>query len=157
MADTYTVERSRTIDAPADQVYALIEDFRSWPRWSPWEDVDPDLQRSYSGPPAGPGAVYAWSGNRKAGAGRMEIVAAERPTLVEIALDFDKPFKSSNRTSFVLTPQGDRTEVLWRMVGPRPLLMKVFGLFFSMEKLVGGDFEKGLDRLAAAARPATGP
>lgn len=157
MADTYTVERSRTIDAPADRVYALIEDFRSWPRWSPWEDVDPDLQRSYSGPPAGPGAVYAWSGNRKAGAGRMEIMAAERPALVEIALDFDKPFKSSNRTSFVLTPQGDRTEVLWRMVGPRPLLMKVFGLFFSMEKLVGGDFETGLDRLAAAARPATGP
>jgi len=103
MADTYTVERTRTIDA-------------------------------------------------QAGAGRMEIVAAEEPTLVEVALDFEKPFKSSNRTTFVLTPQGDHTEVLWRMVGPRPLLMKVFGVFFNMEKLVGGDFEKGLERLAAAAR-----
>ena len=72
MADTYTVVRSRTIPAPVEQVYPLIADFHQWTRWSPWEDVDPDLHRDYSGPDSGQGAVYAWSGNRKAGSGRME-------------------------------------------------------------------------------------
>jgi uncharacterized protein YndB with AHSA1/START domain len=149
---TYSVTRSRSIAAPADRVYPLIADFHQWTRWSPWEDADPELHRAYSGNGEGAGAVYAWAGNRKAGSGRMEILATEPNTSVEIALEFQKPFKSSNRITFTLTPQGEgATEVTWRMEGPRPLPMRLFGFLFNMEKLVGGDFEKGLNRLAMTA------
>lgn len=148
---TFSIERSRTIQAPVERIYPLIADFHQWTRWSPWEQVDPAMERAYSGNGEGPGAVYAWSGNRKAGAGRMEIVNAEENRLVDIALDFHKPFKSSNRTSFTLTPVGEQTEVTWRMEGPRSLFMRVFGLVFNMEKLIGGDFEKGLTKLGSTA------
>ena len=149
--DTYTVERSTTVRADADRVYQQIVDFHRWPTWSPWEDVDPDMQRSYAGPAEGVGAVYEWSGNRKAGAGRMEIIDAERPNRVVIDLRFLKPFKSTSTTTFALTPDGDGTRVTWTMTGARTLGLRVMGMFTSMDKLVGGDFEKGLARLRTAA------
>jgi len=151
MASTYTVQRTRRIDAPPDRVYALITDFHEWPKWSPWEDVDPDLQREYSGSPSGRGAVYSWSGNRKAGKGRMQIVDVDDDRRVDIDLAFEKPFKSQNLTTFLLTPAGEGTEVTWQMTGPRPLVMKLAGPLMNMDKLVGKDFDKGLDRLQRAA------
>ena len=87
-ADTYTVERSLTINAAAEHIYDQIADFHRWTRWSPWEDLDPALERSYSGAESGIGAVYAWSGNRKAGQGRMEITDASRPSAVQVDLLF---------------------------------------------------------------------
>ena len=77
--DIFTVERSATVDAPAESIYPHIADFHRWTSWSPWEGVDPDLRRSYTGPESGIGAKYAWSGNRKAGRGSMEIVRATVP------------------------------------------------------------------------------
>ena len=151
MASLYTVERSRTVDAPPERVFPLIADFRQWTRWSPWEDVDPDLHRSYTGAESGVGAVYGWSGNRKAGAGRMEILRAEPNTLVEVDLRFEKPFTSQNTTTFVLERVGERTEVTWRMTGPRPLIMRLTQKFFDMDKLIGKDFDRGLDRMALIA------
>ena len=147
MAETYTVERSVTIDAPADRVYAQLVDFRRWPAWSPWEDLDPNMRQTYSGAEAGPGAVYAWQGNSKAGAGRMEITAAEAPSRVEIDLTFEKPWKSRNTTAFILSPRGEATDVRWTMTGPQTVMTKVMGVFGGMDKMVGKDFEKGLRRL----------
>ncbi len=149
MADTFTVERRATIAAPPDRVYAAIIDFHNWPNWSPWEDLDPDLRRTFSGEEAGVGAVYEWTGNRNAGEGRMEITETEVPSRIRVALDFVKPFKSSNVTTFNLEPAGDGTEVTWTMVGPNTLMTKIFGIFKSMDSLVGKDFEKGLARLEA--------
>jgi len=149
--DTYTVERSATIAAPPHRVYEQVADFHNWTNWSPWEDLDPDLKRTYSGAAAGTGAVYEWSGNRRAGEGRMEITRAEDPSAVDIALDFVKPFKASNRTSFTIRPDGDGSQVTWRMVGKQTLALRIFGIFRSMESLVGNDFEKGLGRLKAHA------
>jgi len=147
-ADTYTVERSTTIAAPAERVYDQIADFHKWTSWSPWEDLDPALRRKYSGAELGAGAVYAWSGNRKAGEGRMEIVRAVDAERVDIDLQFVKPFKSRSDTSFVLTPEGDdSTRVLWTMSGKKTFMTKVMGVFSSMDKMIGPDFEKGLDRL----------
>lgn len=154
MSSTYTVERTRTIDAPADRVYQLVANFEQWTRWSPWEDADPAMERRYSGADSGVGAVYSWAGNRKAGSGRMEITRADEPRLVEIALEFEKPFKSNNLTVFTIDPvEGDRAKVTWRMTGPRPLVLKLLSPVMDMEKLVGKDFDKGLDRLAEVARP----
>ena len=151
MTSTYTVERTRMIEVPPGRVFPLIADFRQWPRWSPWEDVDPDLHRSYTGAESGVGAVYGWSGNRKAGAGRMEILRAEPEELVEIDLRFEKPFKSRSTTTFLLAPEGDRTRVTWRMTGPRPLPIRLTQKFFDMDKLIGKDFDRGLDRMALVA------
>jgi hypothetical protein len=149
---TYTVERSRTIAATPDDIRVLLTNFRNWRHWSPWEEVDKGLHRAYSGPHAGIGAQYAWHGNRKAGAGSMEVVGLDERE-VEIRLEFVKPFKSVNTTTFALDPKGDdTTEVTWRMVGPRPFLMRVLGPLLNPDKLVGRDFEKGLAKLDVAAR-----
>jgi hypothetical protein len=144
---TYTVERTVTIRARAEEVYPHIADFHRWTAWSPWEDMDPDLRRDYSGPESGTGAVYTWSGNRKAGEGRMEITGTDEPNRVAIALQFVKPFRSSSETVFLVEPDGDGTTVTWRMTGPSTLMTKVMGLFTSMDSMIGPDFEKGLDRL----------
>ena len=95
--------------------------------------------------------VYEWVGNRKAGQGRMEITAAEAPSRLEIALQFIKPFKSSNTTTFVLDERDGATQVSWRMVGPKTLMTRVMGVFMSMDKMVGRDFERGLAQLSEAA------
>ena len=147
MPDLYTVERTATINAPAERIYAQISDFHNWRSWSPWDDIDPEMQRTYSGPDSGVGAGYAWSGNRKAGEGQMEITEAVDPSTVQIALEFVKPFKSSSTTTFSLEPQGETTEVTWAMTGPKTMMTRVMGVFKSMDKMVGPDFERGLSRL----------
>jgi uncharacterized protein YndB with AHSA1/START domain len=149
--DQYEVVRSTTISAPPAKVHGLITDFHEWTKWSPWEDLDPELERTYSGSGSGAGSVYEWSGNRKAGEGRMEITEDAPPSRVVIALDFIKPFKSSNTTTFEIEGDGDGSRVTWRMVGPKTLATKIMGIFKSMDKMVGPDFEKGLSRMKAAA------
>jgi hypothetical protein len=148
---TYRVERSTTIAAPAADVFARINDFHRWIDWSPWEGIDPNMQRRYEGVDAGLGAIYEWEGSRKVGKGRMEIVDADEPSTVGIALDFVKPFKSSNQCRFDLVPEGAGTRVTWTMIGPKTFMTKVMGIFTSMDKLVGKDFEKGLAQLKATA------
>jgi hypothetical protein len=146
--DTYTVERSTTIAADPQPIYEQLANFHHWMSWSPWEDLDPDQERTFSGADSGPGAAYAWSGNRKAGRGQMEITRVQEPTEVGIALNFEKPFRSRNTIDFFLTPvEAGRTRVRWVMTGPKTLATKVMGLFTSMDKMVGPDFEKGLARL----------
>lgn len=157
MTDTYTVERSVLVAAPAERVYDEIADFHRWTRWSPWEDVDPALRRTYTGPEEGVGATYAWTGNRKAGQGTMQIVEARCPSLVRIDLTFEKPFKARNDTAFTIAPDGDGSRVTWTMTGRKTLATKVMGLVTSMDKMIGGDFEKGLARLKAVSEGPGGP
>jgi hypothetical protein len=151
--ETYTVERSTTIEAPAQRIYDQVADFHSWTSWSPWEDVDPNLERTYSGAPSGVGAVYAWEGNRKAGKGRMEIVEATAPSQVRIDLRFEKPFKARNDTVFTIRPEGTASRVTWTMSGRKTFMTRVMGLFSSMDKMIGPDFEKGLARLKTTTEP----
>ena len=150
MAATYTVERTRAVDAPPERVRALLDDFHEWPRWSPWEDIDPAMQRTYGGPESGVGSTYTWSGNRKAGQGRMEIrdVTDDR---IDITLQFDKPFPSDNELTFLIEPEGTGSRVTWRMTGSRSRLMRLAGPLLNMDKLVGKDFERGLERLGVVA------
>ena len=146
--ETFLVERSATIAAEPQRICDQLVDFHAWMKWSPWEDLDPHQARSFTGAETGTGAGYAWSGNRKAGRGTMQIPGAVEPEEVHIALDFEKPFRSSNTIGFFLTPEGpNATRVRWTMVGPKTLATKVMGLFTSMDKMIGPDFEKGLARL----------
>lgn len=144
---TYTVERSATIAAPPARIYEQVVNFHNWTSWSPWERLDPNLQRSYSGADLGVGAVYGWSGNRKAGQGRMEITSAQEPSRVQIELVFEKPFKARNDTLFTIQPDAAGSRVTWSMTGKKTLMTTVMGIFVSMDKLVGPDFERGLAQL----------
>lgn len=151
MSDTFTVQRSATIDAPPAQVYPHLIDFRKWSSWSPWEEMDPDVNKIYSGAESGVGSKYAWSGNRKVGQGNMEITDAKENSEIEIALQFIKPFRASNTTVFTLEPHGDGTNVTWAMTGQKTWMTRIMGIFKSMDAMVGPDFEKGLQRLKGAA------
>ena len=146
--DTYQVERSTTIAAEPPAILAQLVDFHAWSRWSPWEDIDPGMSRTFTGPESGVGAGYAWSGNRKAGQGTMEILEVKEPTEVRVAVNFEKPFKSASTSVLTLTPDNrGSTQVRWTMIGPKTLATRVMGLFTSMDKMIGPDFEKGLARL----------
>jgi hypothetical protein len=150
----FEVVRSAVVTAEPARVHRLINDFHKWVEWSPWEDLDPQLQRSYSGAESGVGARYAWSGNRKAGAGSMEIIgSADRE--IGVRLDFLKPMKATNMVTFILDPVETGTEVTWRMTGRQTGLMGVIGKFIPMDRFVGRDFEKGLARLQQAATTET--
>lgn len=145
-AKTFRVERSIVIDAPAGTIFPCIDDFHAWADWSPYEKMDPDLAKTYSGPQRGKGAAYAWVG-KKAGSGSMEITQSDAPSKVVIKLEFTKPMTAHNTAEFTLTPQGAGTQVTWAMYGPNTLMSKVMGLFFTMDKLVGPQFEEGLENL----------
>jgi uncharacterized protein YndB with AHSA1/START domain len=145
--DTLRVQRTASIKAAPEKIFPLINDFHQWRTWSPYENRDPDLQRSFSGAGSGKGAVYAWEGNKNVGSGRMEILDAPAPQKVVIKLDFLKPFEAHNTAEFTLLPQGDTTTVTWLMHGPAPLLSKVMQVFINMDNMIGKDFATGLSNL----------
>jgi hypothetical protein len=155
MADTYTVERSQHIDARPEAVRERIVDLRRWPAWSPWHDLDPHMAQTYGGAGSGVGAWYEWEGNRKAGKGRMEVIAADAST-VRIDLQFLKPFRSHSNTVFEVRPDGDGTLVTWSMIGLNTGMTRVMGLFTSMDRMIGPDFERGLVQLKADAEASAG-
>ncbi len=146
MAD-YQVQRNITIDSDAPQIYDKIVDFHEWQSWSPWEDMDPTMTKSYDGPDSGVGASYSWKGTRKVGEGNMTITEVAEPSSVALDLEFLKPFKAQNKTVFGLEPAGEGTRVTWTMTGQHNILSRIMSVFVSMDKMVGKDFEKGLARL----------
>ncbi|MEM7325854.1 MAG: SRPBCC family protein [Actinomycetota bacterium] len=148
MADQFVVERSEMIAAAPEAVFAKVGDLNGWEEWSPWADLDPDMDKTYSGEPGAIGSSYHWSGNRKVGEGRMTLTEVAPPERVAIDLTFMKPFKAENVTELTLTPAGDGTTVNWRMTGANTFMVRVMGLFGrGMDKMVGPDFEKGLANL----------
>jgi hypothetical protein len=146
----FLVERSAVIAAPRAVVFARLADFGKWGSWSPWEKLDPAMKRTVSGAPATVGHAYAWSGNAKAGEGRMTITELT-PERLEIRLEFLKPWKAINETVFTVVPEGSGSRVTWTMSGTSGFVMKAFGLVTSMDAMVGKDFEQGLRNLRAAA------
>ena len=151
---TFRVERSATIAAPGDVVFAKVNDFRAWRSWSPWEKKDPNLKRTYCGPPDGVGSTYAWAGDRNVGEGRMTIERSERPSLVQIKLEFFKPFKGTNTAGFNFTPDGRGTKVTWTMDGRYNFITKGVSMVMDMDKMIGNDFEAGLAALKAESESA---
>ena len=146
--DTFTVQRAAVVKAPPENVFPMINDFHQWTTWSPWENKDPAMKRTYSGSPSGRGAVYAWDGNKNVGSGRMEILDASSPSKIVIKLDFLKPFEAHNTAEFTMLPQGDgATNISWVMHGPAPFISKMMQVFMNIDKMVGKDFEIGLSNL----------
>jgi hypothetical protein len=145
--DTFRIQRAGSIKAAPERIFPLINDFHNWTSWSPWEKMDPALKRTYSGSASGQGAIYEWEGNKKVGQGRMEIVESSPPSKIVIKLDFLKPFEAHNTAEFALTHQSDCTNITWTMNGQQPFMFKVMSVFFSMDKMIGKDFETGLANL----------
>ncbi len=145
--DTFYVERSTRIKAPADKIFSIINDHHQWSAWSPWEKLDPTMKKTYSGPVSGKRAIVDWEGNNEVGAGRSEIIESIPSSKITIKLDMLKPFETHNIVDFTLQPEGETTHVIWAMHGPQPYIAKVASIFINCDKMIGKQFEEGLSNL----------
>jgi hypothetical protein len=144
MSAEFRVTRSATMAAPAPAIFAHVNDFRSWGAWNPWAKLDPAMKESYEGAPAGAGAVYTWAGNGKVGEGRMTIVESRPAALIRIRLEFLRPLAATNTAEFTFEPAGARTVVTWSMTGPSTFAGKAMSIVMNMDRMIGGNFERGL-------------
>jgi hypothetical protein len=146
---SFRVARSTSISAPPAAVLAQVNNFHKWEAWNPWGKIDPAMKQTYEGAPAGTGAVYTWAGNNEVGVGRMTITESRPNDLIRIRLEFFKPFAATNQSEFTFKPEGDQTAVTWSMTGNNNFMAKAVHLFMNMDKMVGGQFEKGLAQMKA--------
>lgn len=151
----FHVERSITIAAPPESAFARVNDLHAWGAWSPYEQKDPQMKRTWDGSPSGTGAVYAWAGNGEVGEGRMTIVQSDAPSRIAIKLEFFRPFAATNTATFTFVPTPEGTRVTWAMDGRKNFVAKALHLVMNMDTMVGGDFEKGLVALKTLAEDAT--
>lgn len=149
----FRVERTVEIRARPEKVFPLIDNLLQFNTWNPWAKADPSSVITYSGPAEGVGAAYTWSGG-KSGAGRMQVATSTPPAMVTMTLDFTKPFAANNMAEFTLVPHGASTAVTWAMTGRRPFSHKLIGSIVNMDKMVGGEFAKGLADLKATVERA---
>src|ERR1700760_375579 len=142
------VTRSITIQAPAEKIFPLLDDFHHWPGWAPQDKEDPTMKRLYSGEQSGAGAISDWQGTGNTGKGRMTITESTAPSKVVVTVDFVRPFAAHNINEFVLTPEaGPSTTVTWTMRGRNMFFMKLMGVFVNMDHMLGKHFESGLQNL----------
>jgi hypothetical protein len=146
------VSRTATVGAPSEVVFDIVNTLSRWPEWSPYDKRDPAMKRTITGPAAGPGASYAWTGNGKVGAGRMTVTDAVPGRRVTMDLQFDRPFKCRNVVNFVIEPAAGGSQVTWAMAGKNTLMGKAMSAVINMDKMVGTDFEQGLKNLDAVAK-----
>jgi hypothetical protein len=151
----FRIVRSAAMSAPAPVVFAEVNDFHKWEAWSPWAKLDPAAKATFEGPPAGTGAVFRWAGNKEVGEGSMTITESRPSELIRIRLEFLKPFAANNTAEFTFKPEGDQTLVTWSMEGKNNFIAKAFCLFMNMDKMAGGQFEKGLASMKSVAEAAS--
>ncbi len=149
--NTFRVERAININAPADKIFGIVTDLRRGAEWSPYEKKDLAMKKTFSGPATGPGAKLAWDGNSDVGAGTLSIADVTAPNKVVLKLDMTRPMEGHNTIQYDLTPVGDGTRMNWSMHGPMNPVGKVMCMFFDLDKMVGKDFEQGLQSLKALA------
>jgi uncharacterized protein YndB with AHSA1/START domain len=144
---SFAVSRSTLVSAPPAALFAEVNDLHRWAGWSPYEKLDPAMQRTFEGAPAGVGAVYGWVGNSEAGSGRMTITESRPGEFIAIKLEFFKPMAGVAQATFTFQPEAGQTRVTWAMTGTNNYIGKIFCLFVNMDKMVGGQFEEGLQSL----------
>jgi uncharacterized protein YndB with AHSA1/START domain len=145
--DTFRVERSLAMKAPPEKIFPYLTELKRWREWSPYEERDPAMKRTYSGPDSGKGAAYEWDGDKNVGKGRMEVLEATAPNKVVIKLDFIKPFEGHNTAELTVQPKDGQTVVTWAMYGPSPFMSKLIGTFMNFDDMIGRDFASGLAKL----------
>ena len=157
----YHVERRVEVAAPADVVFNVLNDLHQFAGvfvlfGSPLEKQDPSMQKSFEGPATGVGQSYAWKGNRDVGKGKMTIEESVPGQKVGIKLEFVEPMKSTATCALTLSGTPTGSIVTWSMDGNHNFIGKAFGLFLDMDKMLGGDIEKGLAQLKTVAESAKG-
>ena len=152
----FSVTRSAKMAAPPEKVFPYVNDLHQWEAWSPWAKLDPNAKNSFEGPASGVGAAMAWEGNCKVGVGRMTITESKTGGLVRFKLEFVKPMKATNTAEFTFKPEGNQTVIAWTMAGKNNFVGKAFGLFVGCDKMIGGQFEKGLATLKSVAEGVPG-
>jgi len=140
--DAFRIERSVTINASAERIYPLIEDFRAWEQWSPFPEGE---KITYSGTEKGKGSITTWSG-KKTGDGSREITETVPLEMVKMKLDFPA-MKTQFMAEFIIKREGEGTRVTWANYGSNPYMAKVFGLFMSMDNMMGDDMQVRLTGL----------
>jgi len=146
----FRVARTMNIKASAEKIFSLITDLKTFNSWNPFDKQDPNIKGTYSGPQQGKGAIYAFE-SRQAGTGNLEILDTVPPAKVVMRLLMSRPIAADNRVEFTLDQQADGTRVTWAMEGAVPFVGKVLHLVFNMDKMIGGQFEKGLAELKTIA------
>jgi hypothetical protein len=144
----FRISRSIRVAAPPERVYPMIADLRQLNEWNPFARQDPSISITYSEPAEGVGSHFSWTSTGQAGAGSMTITSAT-PQAVAMDLTFEKPFAARNKVVFGISPNGNGADVSWTMTGSSPFLHRIFSVFMSPDKMVGGAFEKGLADLRA--------
>ncbi|HMC97025.1 MAG TPA: SRPBCC domain-containing protein, partial [Flavobacteriales bacterium] len=133
---------------PPAVVYAQVNDFRNWAQFNPWQELDTNAKVTFEGPTSGEGAKFNWEGNSNMGSGNMTITASKPDERVDIAMHFIEPMEGEANTAFTMQPEGTGTKVTWSMDGKNGYLSKIICLFMDMDKMIGGQYEKGLAKLA---------
>jgi uncharacterized protein YndB with AHSA1/START domain len=153
----FRVTRSTTILAPPGAVFPFVNELKRWEAWNPWGKLDPAMKLTYEGPPAGKGAAYAWVGNHEVGEGRMTITESRPDELVQFKMDFYKPMAGTSDAEFTFKPEGHQTAVTWSMTGRNNFVAKAMCLFMNMDRMIGGQFEKGLASMKATVEMSPRP
>jgi hypothetical protein len=143
----FRIERSERIRGSADAVFARVDDLREFNSWNPFAAADPGANIVYPGKTRGAGAVYEWDSQGKSGKGRMTVVESQAARKVVMRLEFLRPIVATNTAVFAISSEGPVTNITWSMTGCSSFLHKLFGTIFSMDKMVGGEFAKGLASL----------
>jgi len=147
----YRVTRSITIAAPPATVFPHVNELKKWEPWSPWMKLDPNAKSTFEGPAAGQGAAMSWAGNNQVGEGKMTITESKPNERVQFHLEFYKPMAGTSEAEFTFKPESNQTVVTWSMNGKNNFIGKAMCMFMNMDKMVGGQFEKGLADLKARA------
>ena len=147
--DDFRITRSLPMNVPAAAVFAHVNDVKQWDAWSPWAKLDPKATMSFEGPAAGVGAITKWSGNNDVGEGSQTIIESRPPEFIKFKLDLVRPMEAHNNVEFTFKPTGNQTVVTWSMYGKNNFIGKAFSLILNCDKMVGGQFEKGLASLKA--------
>lgn len=148
--DLFHVERDIDIKAPPEKIFGLINDFRQWEAWSPY-NKDPAMKGTYSTNTSGKGAHYAWEGNKDVGQGEITITDTTPPREIDMELHMIKPFEGRNHVVFSIEAAGDSTKVTWALEDQHTYFLKILSMFINMDKMIGNDFEVGLAKLKAVA------
>lgn len=150
----FRVSRALAMNAPASAIYPHINSLAAWNAWSPWAKMDPHCKTVFEGSPEGKGCIMHWDGNKDVGKGSLTITESVPNERVEIQLDFLKPFKGTSYATLALEPQASQTLVTWSMHGRNNFIGKALSCVMNCEKMVGGQYQKGLENIRAIVEKA---
>jgi uncharacterized membrane protein len=146
---TYEVEREVTINRPKSEVFNYLKYLKNQDEFSKWASMDPAMEKSYSGIDGTVGFISAWESEKPdVGKGEQEIIHIDEGKRIDYQLRFVEPFESTSNAYIVTTEESpERTSVKWGFTGTMTYPMNLMLLFMDFEKMIGNDFETGLNSL----------